>query len=79
MKKIVLFTITLCISAFMFSCKKCQECKTDTSQTFSGTTQNTSSTEKYCGDEYDDAPNTGTYSNSSGGVQQTVTVTCSDL
>ncbi len=79
MKKVTLFATVLSFSALMFSCKKCQECKTETSQTISGSTQNTSSTQEYCGDSYDDAPSTGTYSSSSGGVEQTVTITCNDL
>jgi len=78
MKNITLFAITLSFSSLMFSCKKCQECKTDTKQTVDGYTQTTSSNKEYCGDEYNNAPSTGTYSNTTGSIHQEVTITCSD-
>ena len=60
------------------SCKKCQECTTDTKQLVSGFEQTTTTKNEYCGDEYDDAPTPGTYNQTTGGVEQEVKIACSD-
>jgi hypothetical protein len=78
MKK-VLFTFAL-VAAFGFiSCKKCQTCTTSTSQTVSGLPEvATSTSQEYCGDEYDNAPAQGSVSQSLPGIEQTVAISCVD-
>ena len=77
MKTILSFSIVCFLLSFT-SCKKCQECITTTEQGASGYTQTTSTSNEYCGDNYDDAPQEGTYDQSAGGAIQIVTITCSD-
>ena len=61
------------------SCKKCQTCTTEVSQDVMGVSQVLSSTsEEYCGDNYDDAPAETTVTQSVQGVEQTVSITCTD-
>ena len=78
MKKLTIIATGLILSAFMFSCKKCQECTTDTSQNIDGFVQSTSTKSEYCGDSYDEAPTPGTYNNTVGSTTQTVTISCVD-
>lgn len=78
MKKV--FYVTAAIALFgVVSCQKCQECTVETYQESNGYTQQTSSTtEEYCGDQYNDAPEEGTVSQNYGSVNQSVTTTCVD-
>lgn len=75
-----LLFLTLCLAGFgLMSCKKCQTCTVNVTQNVLGFEQNVSANStEYCGDEYDNAPAEGTYSQDVGGVQQTVTTTCED-
>lgn len=77
MKLLITFSFASLL-LFSMSCKKCQECTTTTQQGAMGFEQTTSTTSEYCGDEYDNAPATGTVDNSANGVTQIVTITCSD-
>lgn len=77
MKAIYLTSATLFL-ILSSACKKCQECKTDILQNNSGIEQTSSSTQEYCGDDYDNAPEEGTYNQNVGSIEQTVTITCTD-
>jgi len=63
---------------FMTSCKKCQTCTTTVTQDVQGFPMTSSTSQEYCGDEYDNAPAEGTVSQSAQGVSQTVTITCTE-
>jgi len=79
MKKLIAPVVVSCLIVLMLSsCKKCVECTTKVSQTVLGITTSTSTSEEYCGDEYDNAPEESTVSNNLGSVVQTVEVTCKD-
>lgn len=78
MKKLFFISLTVCALGFV-SCKKCQTCTTTTVQQYSGQpAQTATATEEYCGDEYDNAPAEGTVSQNAGGVDQSVTIECTD-
>jgi hypothetical protein len=78
MKKVLIAVVVIAAFGFV-SCKKCQTCTTTTSQSGPGFPAiNTSSSQEYCGKEYDDAPEDGTVNQSFSGYQQTVVITCSD-
>jgi hypothetical protein len=77
MNKLVV-TALLGLAIVSVSCKKCQECTTDTKQIVGGFEQTTTTKDEYCGDEYDNAPTPGTYNQTSGGVEQEVKITCTD-
>jgi hypothetical protein len=57
-----------------YSCQKCQSCNTliesEANQTISSTT------DEYCGDNYDDAPTETSYSQTVGGQTESVTISC---
>ena len=77
MKKLLIAgAILLSVSSFT-SCKKCQTCTTTTTQSYNGgTPQQTSTSEDYCGKNYDDAPAEGTVNQSAGGMEQSVVTVC---
>lgn len=78
MKKLAYLSI-LALSFTMLSCRKCQTCTTTVTQSYgTGPAQNSTSSQEYCGKNYDDAPAEGTTTNSGGGVTQTVVIQCSD-
>lgn len=78
MKKVLFLSLAVCAFGMM-SCKKCQTCVTDVYQESNGFTQQVSGvTTEYCGDDYDDAPASGTTSQTTGSTTQTVTITCTD-
>ncbi|NRA13511.1 MAG: hypothetical protein HRT57_16320 [Crocinitomicaceae bacterium] len=72
--------LALAVVAFgAVSCEKCQTCTTTVTQEVAGITTNVSTTsQEYCGDEYDDAPADAAVVQSVGGVDQTVTILCAD-
>lgn len=75
----LILAITLLIGSLAFvSCKKCQTCTTTTVQNVNGFDVSTSSSEDYCGSEYDSAPAEGTVYQNAGGATQEVTVNCVD-
>jgi len=76
MKKLVL-SLLMALTLVSFSaCKKCQTCTTSVEQTVFGFSQTTSTSEEYCGKEYNNAPEEGTYTQSVFGTEQKVTVKC---
>ena len=60
------------------SCEKCQECTTLINQNSGGINQISSSNQKYCGDDYDDAPTPTSYSQTNGGVTEEIEISCTD-
>lgn len=78
MKKAVLFSSLMLFALSFNACKKCQTCTTTTQQNYNGYEQNTNTTNEYCGDDYDDAPEEGTYVQNVGGVNQEVVIECSE-
>ena len=77
MKKLILLpSLVLALGFISTSCKKCQTCTTTVNQTVWGYDQSSNSSEEYCGDNYDNAPEEGTYQQSSGGVDQEVVIEC---
>ncbi|MBD3637680.1 MAG: hypothetical protein HUJ25_10025 [Crocinitomicaceae bacterium] len=77
MKKALFLSMAVLALGFM-SCKKCQTCNTKTVQDYGSYSQQVNTSDEYCGDDYDNAPSPGTTTQSSGGVTQTVTITCED-
>ena len=78
MKKVLILSLSV-VALSAMSCKKCQTCTTDVTQEYNGFPMNVSSTsEEYCGNDYDNAPAESTVNQNGGGVQQTVTITCTD-
>jgi hypothetical protein len=77
-RSLILFAIVFFTSMVFISCKKCQECTTTTKQVVMGIEQNTSTSQNYCGKDYDNAPAEGTVVNNVGGINQEVTVSCKD-
>ena len=78
MKKLFLISISVLALGFI-SCKKCQTCTVTTVQQYSGQPEQTSTTsEDYCGKEYDDAPAEGTVNQNISGFEQSVTIDCVD-
>jgi hypothetical protein len=71
--------ITSFLGLAIVSCKKCQECTTSTKQLVGGFEQTTTTKNEYCGDEYDNAPEPGNYSQNGGGVEQEVIISCNDI
>ena len=69
-----LFILSSLSLATFNSCKKCQSCNTliedQSNQTISSTTND------YCGDNYDDAPTETSYSETVAGETQSVTISC---
>lgn len=64
MKKIITLSV-LALAFGTISCKKCKTCTTDVTQVVNGITMTTSSTsQEYCGDDYDNAPAEGSYEQS---------------
>jgi len=56
-KKIFSFVLILVMASFILSsCRKCQKCTETVETDVFGVIASSSATEKYCGDEYDDAP-----------------------
>lgn len=79
MKRTIQITFTFALLTFAgVSCKKCQTCETKVTQEVFGYDQTTASSDEYCGDDYDNAPEPGTYTQNAGGVDQTVVITCQD-
>lgn len=77
MKKLfTLAFVSLMIAGGFSSCKKCQTCTTKTTQNVLGFDQTVTTSEEYCGDDYDNAPTPGSYSQNVGGITQQVEITC---
>jgi hypothetical protein len=75
MKKLALLTV-IALAGFT-SCKKCQTCTTKVVQETGIFPVTTSTSEEYCGDEYDDAPaEVSVVQDVGGGISQTVTIEC---
>jgi hypothetical protein len=79
MKKVLFLALAVCGLTLM-SCKKCQTCTTTTAQSLPGIpTITTSTSQEYCGDDYDSAPpETSVTQDIGGGTSQTVTIDCVD-
>jgi hypothetical protein len=76
MKK--LFLIAIVSVAGFTSCKKCQTCTTTTTQDALLFPISTSTSEEYCGKEYDNAPAETSVTQEVGGISQSVTIECVD-
>lgn len=74
MKKYLVLALAV-IALGAVSCKKCQTCTTVVSQTVQWIDTQTSVSEEYCGDAYDDAPAQTSFTQNVGGVSQAVTIT----
>jgi hypothetical protein len=77
MKSIIL-SVALFAGLTFVSCKKCQTCTTTTTQVVNGYEMSTNTSSEFCGKEYDNAPAEGTVVQNASGVEQTVTIVCSD-
>ncbi|MFT6245381.1 MAG: hypothetical protein ACJA0U_002935 [Salibacteraceae bacterium] len=75
MKKYLILALAI-IALGAVSCKKCQTCTTVVSQNVQGFETQTSASEEYCGDAYDDAPAPTNFTQNVGGISQSVTITC---
>ena len=75
-RSIIIIGIILFIGVGMQSCKKCQTCTTAVTQLVFGFEQKVSTSEEYCGKDFDNAPEEGTVNVSTGVIEQTVTITC---
>ena len=76
MKKIYFIAI-LGLGLFA-SCKKCQTCTTTVTQDVGFFPITTSSSQEYCGKEYDDAPAESSVTQEVEGISQTVVIDCVD-
>jgi hypothetical protein len=75
MNKVLLVAVVL-LAGFT-SCKKCQTCTITTTQDTGIFPITTSTSEEYCGDEYDDAPaETSVTQDLGGGISQSVVIDC---
>lgn len=75
--KILLF-ISVVGLVGLASCKKCQTCTTTVTQDVGFFPVTTSTSQEYCGKEYDDAPPESSVNQEVGGISQSVTITCAD-
>tara|TARA_B110000285_G_C14580360_1_gene361884 strand:+ start:180 stop:416 length:237 start_codon:yes stop_codon:yes gene_type:complete len=77
MSKLFTFSI-LALSLCFFSCKKCKTCTTSVTQTVLGIEQTSSSSDEYCGKDYENAPAETDVTNNVPGINQRVVISCKE-
>ena len=78
MNKLTILGVLVATMVFSTGCKKCQTCTTKITQDLGFFDTSTSSSQEYCGKEYDDAPAEGSVSQEVSGISQTVSIICVD-